>query len=358
MKAILISRRIDERCNTGFERYAFELCSELLEHGVDVSSIADDSSRLVRPYGSLISPFYFEIFHPILSIVRGVHSDVFHAISESKGCVFPFIRGKKVVTFHHMVGKTPSGKIGERVFNIYWHVSTRISLKYADHIICISEQSKDELISNMNISPVKISVVNHGVSSDFSPGHTRGPKGLNLGIVGALVRRKNVDKAVELLAELHRRGHDDAKLTICGSGPEEQNLRNLVQGLDMNEHVVFVKDLTKEQLIDLYRSLDFLIFPSLQEGFGFPILEAQRCGTPVVIFKHAMLPNEVTDACIKINDIDDMASSIIIIGSDAEKWIKISVDSFTHADRFTWKNAASRTIDIYRGLEGCSDPGS
>lgn len=100
----------------------------------------------------------------------------------------------------------------------------------------------------------------------------------------------------------------------------------------------------EDKIVDIYDSFDALFFPSLEEGFGLPILEAQARGIPVIVFKNAEIPEEVCKYCIKI---ENELPSIDEIVSFKEKFEKEMID---YARKFTWNKTIKDTIEIYEKI--------
>ncbi len=150
MRISLLTRRLDDKPTNGFERYAHNLFQGLGELNVDILLVNQRSPLPVRPSGSLISPIYYDLFLPLLKILTGnAAADVHHALTDSQALVFPFLRGKKVVTMHH-VDLTPPGSPREAIFRRFYAAGTEAAVRYADRIICISEQTKREVMSAYN----------------------------------------------------------------------------------------------------------------------------------------------------------------------------------------------------------------
>ena len=102
--------------------------------------------------------------------------------------------------------------------------------------------------------------------------------------------------------------------------------------------------------MDLYNSFDFYLFPSLCEGFGIPILEAQACGVPTLIFKYAEIPEESSKVAIKCESVEDMANKILYLIENREEYIKISREGKKYARQFTWDKFVEKHVEIYESL--------
>jgi glycosyltransferase involved in cell wall biosynthesis len=90
--------------------------------------------------------------------------------------------------------------------------------------------------------------------------------------------------------------------------------------------------------------------PSDWEGFGLPILEAQRCGVPVIIRNEARIPEEVSRCCVKAISLEDMAEQMARLLLDAEFSQKIASNALAYSSQFTWERTVTETIAVYDSI--------
>lgn len=350
MRIALLTRNLDDNPTNGFERYAHNLRDGLVAKGADVLLINQDPPVNVRPSGSLISPPFYDILLPILRLLTGkANADIYHALTDSQAVLFPFLKGKKIITIHH-VDLTPPGSPSEALFRRFYELGTDLAVKYADHFICISNQTKKELMEHYDVAEDKISVVPHAISPKFRP--MKKP-GLTIGYLGALKKRKNVEMAIRAYALMQERHPlPQCKFNICGEGPDEARLKAVVQELGLGEQVVFKGQVPEERILETYNSFTVFAFPSLQEGFGFPILEAQACGVPVLVLKGSMVPEEVTRRTIECTDESEMAEMMYRLLSDEGYRETVVKDGLDYAATFSVDSLATRTFKIYQTVYG------
>lgn len=348
MRVALLTRRLDNEPTNGFERYAHNLCWGLRSMSVDLNLPCQHSPLPVRPSGSFISPIYYDVFLSAWRLMRGqMDSDVVHALTDSQSFFFPFLRGMKVVTFHH-VDKTPPGSPQERLFCWFYSIGTRLSLKHADHFICISEQTKDEVMEAYGVLKEKITVIPQAIPEMFQPRKVS-KEGWTVGYIGALKKRKNVETLIRAfsIAKSINDSHD-MRLVICGEGPDDAMLRDIAKSL--GDSVEFRGLVPEDQLVDTYNSFDVFVFPSYQEGFGFPILEAQACGLPVLTLEGAMIPEEVSRYTLKCAGEQGLADAIIKLRDDPMLRQKTINASIQYAATFSVRTMAERTYAVYKRL--------
>jgi glycosyltransferase involved in cell wall biosynthesis len=164
--------------------------------------------------------------------------------------------------------------------------------------------------------------------------------------VGALQARKDPLLAIEALPLTA------AELGLVLVGPDkgaESDARRAVARLGLNGRVEFAGHVDKEELAELYRGAECLVFPSRYEGFGLPALEAMASGTPVVATTAGALPEVTGDAAILVQPGDPvaLAGGIERALADCERLVRAGLE---RARRYSWSETARKTLDVYREL--------
>jgi glycosyltransferase involved in cell wall biosynthesis len=194
----------------------------------------------------------------------------------------------------------------------------------ADHVIAVSERTREDVIRHYGISPEKVTAIQHGVDPAFTPGEPNARAGYVL-FVGAIHERKNPLAAADAAESV------GLPLVVVGPSMAEGLTRALLaRGAELRGYV------DAQALVELYRGAAALVLPSRHEGFGLPVLEAMACGTPVVISSDQALREVVGDAAASnIQDaIDNRA--------------RLSAAGIERARLFSWEKAARRTAEVYR----------
>lgn len=234
------------------------------------------------------------------------------------------------------------------------------SVQRADHVIAVSEATRQDLIELYQTPPEKISVLYHGVTPDFKP--VLEPDKLsgvrqkyNLGqqpfilSVGTIQPRKNYRRLIQAFATL------DPALALVIVGSKGWNYADVLaeithQNLAKRVHLLgFVAD---ADLPALYSAANLFVYPSLYEGFGLPVLEAMACGTPVVASNQSALPEVVGEAGLLVDpaDIEAMAAAMAHVLSDTGLRQTLAEAGPARAAQFTWAGMADHLLALYQKL--------
>lgn len=224
----------------------------------------------------------------------------------------------------------------------------------ADHVICISENTRSDLLKIWDCDPSKVSVVHLGFDSfqDISRAKKENYQERQFGdfilFVGSRSGHKNFSnllKAFCIANELHR----DFNLVCFGGGPFNDDEIGLIGKLGLREHVYQVGG-DDSTLGDFYRGASLFVYPSVYEGFGIPPLEAMSLGCPVSCSKASSLPEVCGDAADYFDpwDVESIASSLARVFNDSTYRAALSVSGLERTTKFSWHKCA---MDTYRCYE-------
>ena len=264
--------------------------------------------------------------------------------------------GKMVVACHDLIGRLFPENFS-RSAKLYWHDLLPKALKYADQIITISNASKKDIVRLLKIPESKVSVTPLAADPKFRPCQdqneiTRIKRTYNLPrpfclAVGTIEPRKNLPFLVEAFARSKRNDHD---LVIVGKkGWDTETLERNIQKLHLNERIKILEYVPEEDLVVILSSATALLFPSLYEGFGLPILEAMACGAPVVASTASSVPEVAGEAALYADPKDFSAwqAQISRVIADPNLRQVLRSKGLARAKSFTWENAALRTLEIF-----------
>ncbi len=224
----------------------------------------------------------------------------------------------------------------------------------ADHVICVSEATRIDMLRVYGDIKAPISVVHHGVDPIFRPGDPRVP-GLPdryLLFVGNRGQYKDANVLLNAFATLRAKG-EDAALVFTGGGPFTRAEYMQHQELGIADRVMQVS-LKDTAMSGAYGNALICVFPSRFEGFGLPALEAMACGTPALLAQGSSLPEVGGDAAkyFTPGDAKDLSASIEGLLSDEQERNHMKNAGISRAQRFTWGTAAAKTAGIYQSLVG------
>jgi glycosyltransferase involved in cell wall biosynthesis len=215
------------------------------------------------------------------------------------------------------------------------------ALRQAAAVVVPSKHTRSELLRVVRgLDPERVVVTPWGVDERFSPG--RGPEGATpyLLAVGTLQPRKNLQAAVAALERLDT----DHRLVVVG--PRGWHDDALMARL-RRDRVEVLGHVSDAELVTLYRGAACLVFPSLSEGFGFPLVEAMACGTPVVCADAGSLPEVAGDAALIVppHDHAALATAVAAVIADPAPWRE---RGRARAATFSWARCADQTMSVYR----------
>lgn len=263
---------------------------------------------------------------------------------------------RSVVTIHDLIPlKLP--EVARRRERVAARLALHAGARYARRIITVSESSRRDIVELIPRLKGRVEVVPSGVSSAFrriGPGEPADCARMQalrpfLLCVGNRYAHKNQVAAVETLARLRREG-TDIRLVMAGR-PDAvcwPRIARHAEAIGVGDAVVDLGEVTETELRCLYTHCTAFIFPSLYEGFGFPVLEAMACGAPVIASDRSSLPEVMGDAGFPVDPHDTTAMAVIVRRLLAEP--RLHAESVRRgveqAARFTWAEATRRTADI------------
>lgn len=322
---IIICRRPREEPNrkTGLGRYADMLESCLENVPYDVVEANVNLSHGIKNF--LLNG----IIHPIRNARKIDTPDtVFHAADELCSVIFPFIKGKKIMTVHHVSFKR--GRFD--LFYYMWVCITKIGMNQSDRIIAISETTRRDLVS-IGCPEDKIEVIVSCIDPKFEKKDI--PKKKGVFCMGQLAPRKNMQDAMRAFIDLSRyEGMEDCTLTFCGDGPDRAELENMATEAGVSDRVKIISGISEDEMVDLYNQNMVVFNTSILEGTGLVTLESQRCGTPVLHLNKAKIPESVTRMSIGCDSPEDMSKKAYELMTDPAKYKDLSERSQEYAVSF------------------------
>ena len=290
--------------------------------------------------------------------LRRGHVDLFH---------FPFSQDvplqhpvRFVVTIHDLISLIfPEHYRHNRLRRFYDCAWTK-AVKKAEMIITVSQNSKKDIIERLRIPEERIRVIYEAADSAFGPVEDkeeidRLKEGLSLTkyvlYVGGMEPRKNLVLLLKAFKQLPKELGEGLRFVIAGR-PDQffLQLKREVEAMGLTDRVVFTGFIAGERLVLLYNGASSLVLPSLYEGFGFPLLEAMACGTPVICARSASVPEIAGDAALYFNpkDENELAEALKRVLADPSLVKELREKGFRQAARFSWEKTARETLEVYK----------
>jgi glycosyltransferase involved in cell wall biosynthesis len=263
-------------------------------------------------------------------------AEIFHGLNQR----LPKRRFRRqVATFHDLF--VLSGEYSTADFRARFSQQARDAAAAADLIVTVSAFTASQVEHYLGVPAERIRVIHHGVIPRPIPSLAREKVVL---CVGAIQKRKNQ----ALLIRAFRAMPDDWTLVLAGS----QGYAAPSALGETSDRIVITGYLTEEELARWYARASIFAFPSLDEGFGMPILEAMAAGVPVIAGNRSALPEVAGDAAELVDpeSEEQLASALVRLATDEERRRELIARGRVRARQFTWEKAVEKTYAVYREL--------
>ena len=300
------------------------------------------SIRFLNRHG-FIKDFIYTI--PFNLIASFNSCNILHQIEPILNYNINFTNKKKLVTTIHDIIPILNPEfllIPNYINNVFINLKRNkinYAIKNSDFILVNSTQTRKEIIKNFDIDKNIIRVTNFGVDNRFlSKINLKKSKKFVIGYLGALDLRKNVTFAFKAFSYIEK-FNKSTKFYVYG--------KNYINLHTNQKNIIFKNIADEKMLVNIYDSFDVFVFPSLYEGFGLPILEAQSRGLPVIIYKYGKIPKEVRKYCFEADSPEHMAQIIEDLKENGYNE-KLKKKATEYARSFTWEKCARETLEVYK----------
>ncbi len=237
------------------------------------------------------------------------------------------------------------------------------SAQKARRIITVSEYTRQTIIKKYDIPTQKVQTIHHGINKIFHPlisqdtiikvrQKYRLPEQF-IFFPANPWPHKNHARLFEVLKLLKQKYRASCRLVLSGIFESEQsNLQSLVADAGVSNKVHILGYIPYQDLPGIYATATMLVFPSLFEGSGIPVLEAMACGCPVICSNTTSLPELAGEAAILVNPLDvaQMAEGIYNVFSSQSLRNSLSQKGLGQAKNFSWERAAQQTVEVYQSV--------
>jgi glycosyltransferase involved in cell wall biosynthesis len=279
-------------------------------------------------------------------------ADVFHALNQRVDAR----AGRTVSTFHDVFVIT--GEYSTPEFCARFAEQAREAARRSDLIIAVSRFTAGQVEEFLAVEPARIRVIPHGVhvpSEDSAARQNITRQSLVL-CVGAIQRRKNVARLVRAFERLPASWRLALAGAADGFGAAEE--LHAVESSPRRNDIEVLGYVTQTELEALYRRACIFAFPSLDEGFGMPVLEAMANSVPVITSRRSALPEVAGDAALLVNpeDPEEIGAALLRLASDQALRADLARRGRERALQFSWESALAKTWGVYKELSGATAP--
>ncbi|MCL2678748.1 MAG: glycosyltransferase family 4 protein [Dehalococcoidia bacterium] len=324
--------------NSGLDRYSRELAKRLPVRVVETGRYALESDG----YG-------------LIRILRDIN-ELVHFTNQHFGRISLAINLPSIVTVHDLerICFPVAGEAACAVENLKKDV---LAIKQAVKVIAVSDHTKKDLIRCLSIPEDRIVVIHNGVDHTVFRPYPDSSEFPYILYVGSERPRKNLLRFFEAFAMVKKQaGFAGVKLIKIGSPGRSDEYRQAtlakLKELGIMDDVVFIPHVDDEQLAKYYSAAMMLVYPSLYEGFGLPVIEAMACGCPVIASNIAALPETSGGAALLVDPYNpaDMAAAITSLLDNRELREQLTAKGIVRARDFDWADTAEKTLMAYRQI--------
>ena len=267
-------------------------------------------------------------------------NDIIHAHNIPAALAMKNISGKKILSIHGIYSK--------QIENLHNRTTSKIATNYekdalnwADAITVVSKEAQDHY-SKLGY---EIYYIPNAIDVEIFPKSQKRLYEKQAIFAGRL----SSEKGIETLYEIAEKLPDDIHLVILGTGPKEDQIKNLSK-----KNIHYLGYQSKEKTIELIRGSDILIQPSLIEGISSTILEAMACKTPIIATdiggNKEIITNNQTGFLVEKNSSSQFLKKINNVFADASKLELIKNNAYICVQKYTWKNIGKKYLELYEKL--------
>ncbi len=244
---------------------------------------------------------------------------------------------------------TISGSIGRMI--------ERLTMRLPDGIVAISQKARGDLVS-CNVRPERIDVIPVGIDLERIIKIAPASSSTDVLFAGRLIHEKRVDLLLNAIAVV-KKEVPMISCAIVGDGPERGALEDLAATLGLEENVSFRGFVDQDGLTAQMKASKVFVLPSVREGFGLVIIEANACRLPVISIKHKMsavrelVQDGVNGFLISEISSREIATAILKIVTDNALREQLAQNGFEMSKRYAWSDISKSIIDTYERLSSC-----
>lgn len=293
--------------------------------------------------------------------------DVYHAPSPEDIQVHS---SNIVVTVHDLIFKTfPGVHSNETIATAEKQLAAIV--QQAKRIICCSQSTLKDLVTYFSVKPDQATLIYPGVDkNDFyrigereeplaqAVLKSRGVVGPFLLFVGTVEPRKNIENVIRAFGWLKDKKKFSGQLVLIGGkGWDSDRINQLIDQFNLRSEILILGFVSNQELRYFYNKAKAFVFPSFYEGFGFPIVEAFNCGTPVVTSNVSSCAEIAGEAALQVDpkQFEELALAIDRILHEPGLDQQLQMKGLKRAGDFSFLSTARQTLDVYQDVYRYAD---
>jgi glycosyltransferase involved in cell wall biosynthesis len=302
----------------------------------------------------LRSKLFFDYFYiPLFSWMNRIDVFLF-----PKNTYSPIVRGKKIPVYHDIVYFENFNFREFKFFdNLHHKIMIPVAAKFSWIDLTVSDFTASRMKELLKIDPKKIRVVKEGVESHFKKigdKKKRAQAARKYRIdtpfffyAGSLSPRKNMENVIKAFIKIQNDIPHSIYLT-GGASWLDGKVHDLIHRNCLEGRIIKLGYIDEKDLVMMYNLADCYLYPSLYEGFGLPILEAQACGCPVITSNASSCPEVAGRGALYVDphDADDIASAMLRIVRDKKLRRFIIKAGFENCKKYPWRKAGRKILDL------------
>ncbi len=348
------SRTLVRNLQTYFPEHEYHLFTPKITKNEETAYFLDNEKFVIHT-PSFNSPLWRSV--GMAADINKLKPNIFHGLSHE----IPFGIHKNIktlLTFHDLIYEKYPEQFGLWDRWMYkWKY--RSSVRRADHIIAISESTKEDLISMYEVEEDKISVIYQSCNDVFQIFDEEVKLDDTLAnlndyylYVGSIIERKGLLSIVFAYAKLPDEYRKPFVVIGKGDKKYKQKVDDMIKYHGLESYFYFVNGISNERLLAVYDHSFALVFPSIYEGFGIPVIESLFRNKPVITSLISSLPEAAGPGAILVNpyDPDEICLAMMEI-NDMKKYDRLSRDGYAYVnDRFSSEGTAVQLMDFYNQI--------
>lgn len=313
--------------------------------------------KVTKMFLELIDSIYYPIW-----IAYSMHKNRIDVYFGTFADYFPILISpgiKKIWLIHDLVWKIFPQMLQVNS-SVVKNIFTKYSMNRCDLLLSVSNNTKNDLMNLLKIKTKIITLFNAANSSQFYPANNaainlikkklsiKGPYILS---VCTLEPRKNLESLIKAYAQM--KYSSSYKLVLVGMhGWKNSSLFDLLTKTQLDNQVILTGYVPDEYLAPLFSGATMFVYPSVYEGFGLPVLEAMKCGCPVITSNSSSLPEVIGDAGILVDptNIDDLSAAMVRLITNKKLCATYKRKGLQQSLLFSWEKSCRQLMDIFNSI--------